>query len=160
MPKTDRSAKLEAFVEQIGEIFASGGHQRIAGRLLGWLLICDPPHQSAGEIQEAIGASKASVSTNLRLLQAAGLVERIGVPGQRRAFYQINLDAWSKDLKGRLAEISAMRKVAESGLEALRDTPPERSERLQAMHAFYSFFETQMPDLLERWDRELERRGS
>ncbi len=156
MTKNKLSAKLDTFVEQVGEIFASAGHQRIAGRLFGWLLICDPPHQSAAEILEATGASKASVSTNLRLLQAAGLVKRIGVAGERRAYYQMNIEAWSKDLEGRVAEISAMRRVAESGLEALESAPVERRERLEAMRAFYTFFEKEMPMLLERWEQELE----
>ena len=155
MTKTKESTKLETFVEQLGEIFVSGGHQRITGRLFGWLLICDPPHQSAADIQEATGASKASVSTNLRLLQAGGLVERIGVPGERRAYYQMNLEAWTRDLKSRLAEISAMRRVAESGLEALGSAPAERRERLEALRAFYTFFEKEMPMLLEHWEQEL-----
>ena len=159
MTKKGGTAKLEAFVEQVGEIFASAGHQRIAGRLFGWLLICDPPHQSAADIQEATGASKASVSTNLRLLQAGGLVERIGVPGERRAYYQMNLEAWTRDLKGRLAEISAMRRVAESGLEALGSVPAERRERLEAMRAFYTFFEKEMPTLLEHWEQALKKEG-
>ncbi len=158
MTKNNLSAKLDTFVEQVGEIFASAGHQRIAGRLFGWLLICDPPHQSAAEILEATGSSKASVSTNLKLLQAAGLVERIGVPGERRAYYQMNLNAWSQDLRGRLAEISAMRRVAESGLEALESAPVERRERLEAMRAFYTFFEKEMPMLLEHWEQELGRK--
>lgn len=155
MTNNELTAKLDTFVEQVGEIFVRAGHQRIAGRLFGWLLICDPPHQSAADILEATGASKASVSTNLKLLQAAGLVERIGIPGERRAYYQMNINAWTQDLKGRLAEISALRRVAESGLKALDSAPVERRARLEAMRAFYTFFEKEMPMLLEHWEAEL-----
>ena len=151
--KDSSAAKLEEVVEQLGEVFARTGHQRIAGRMLGWLLVCDPPQQSADEIQQAIGASKASVSINLRLLQAAGLAQRVGVPGQRRAYYQMNLNAWSSDFKGRLGEITAMRKVADNGLAALAGAPAERRDRLEAMQKFYAFFERAFPAMLEEWER-------
>ena len=157
MPKSIPSPTLGEFIEQLGELFASAGQQRIVGRVLGWLLVCDPPAQSAADIEEATGASKASVSINLRLLQAGGLVERVGVPGQRRAYYQIRVGAWSQDLGKKAAEIATMRKIADRGLEALKDAPPERRERLQAMRDFYAFFERTFPALIEQWERERER---
>ncbi|GIH67164.1 hypothetical protein [Microbispora siamensis] len=47
----------------------------IAGRVLAWLMICDPPEQSAGQIAEAIGASRASVAglAAFRDMTAAGM---------------------------------------------------------------------------------------
>ena len=48
-----------------------------------------------------------------------------------------------------------MRRVAESGLEALESAPAVRRERLEAMRAFYTFFEKEMPRLLEHWEQEL-----
>ena len=55
-------ATRDAFVERVGEFFSRLGHQRIAGRLIGWLLISEPEHQSAAELVEVIGASKASIT--------------------------------------------------------------------------------------------------
>lgn len=62
----------------------------IAGRILGWLMICDPPEQSAGQIAEAIGASRASLVTNMRMLtgalrrHAAGAVDQGDRPEAHR----------------------------------------------------------------------------
>jgi DNA-binding transcriptional regulator GbsR (MarR family) len=53
----------------------------IAGRILGWLMICETPEQSAGEIAAAIGASRASLTTNMRFLTASGFVRRLTRPG-------------------------------------------------------------------------------
>jgi hypothetical protein len=37
----------------------------ITGRVLGWLMICDPPEQSAGGIADAIQTSRASLTSNI-----------------------------------------------------------------------------------------------
>ncbi len=52
---------------------------RMAGRMLGWLLICDPPHQSMNAIADVLQASKGSISTMTRLLIQLDLIERTGI---------------------------------------------------------------------------------
>jgi len=143
--------RSEAFIERVAEFFARLGHQRIAGRLLGWLLICDPPHQSAAELASVSGASKASISINLRLLTTAGLVERIGVPGERRGFYRLRPGAWTQDLSSKLAQIAELRRVADSGLRLLGDVPEEKSRRLRRMRDYYAFMEHELPAVIDRW---------
>ena len=60
--KSATSSRISAFYfEQIG-------YPRMAGPILGWLLICDPPVQSTGELADVLGASKESLSTMTRLL--------------------------------------------------------------------------------------------
>jgi hypothetical protein len=56
--------ELLGWVERIAAyVAAQDGVPLIAGRILGWLMICDPPEQSAAERAEAIGASRASLTT-------------------------------------------------------------------------------------------------
>lgn len=43
------------WVEPVAMLLAPDGLPPIAGRILGWLMICDPPQQSAGQIADAIG---------------------------------------------------------------------------------------------------------
>lgn len=45
------------FVEQMGGYFESRSLTRLAGRLLGWLLVCDPERQSSEELATALAAS-------------------------------------------------------------------------------------------------------
>lgn len=56
------------FVEDISLYFEQMGLPRMAGRVLGVLLICDPPAQSLTDLCERLQASKSSVSTTTRLL--------------------------------------------------------------------------------------------
>ncbi|WP_344424843.1 transcriptional regulator [Amycolatopsis minnesotensis] len=90
----------------------------ITGRVLGWLMICDPPEQSAGEIADTIQASRASLTSNMRLLTSIGLVRRARRPGERTAYYRIEDDAWQKVIQRKLDSLGAFNDIAEEG-EAL-----------------------------------------
>ena len=64
----------EHFVEELGLLFAELGQPRMMGRMLAWLLICEPPDQSSSDLVGALGASKATISTGQfehRVRQAA-----------------------------------------------------------------------------------------
>ena len=60
-------AKDKQFVEEVGIVFEQTGLPRMAGRILGWLLIAEPPHQSTEQLINALMASKGSISSMTRL---------------------------------------------------------------------------------------------
>jgi DNA-binding transcriptional regulator GbsR (MarR family) len=147
------------FIEDVGLLFEQSGQPRMSGRIIGWLLICDPPHQSTSELAQVLGASKASLSTMTRLLLQVGLIERVGVPGHRRDHYRIKPGAWSEMMQQHLDEIKAARQLADRGLELLEGKPAELKQRLKEVREMYTFFEEAYPTLLERWERELKKSG-
>lgn len=151
---TDRTPA--AFVEHVGEFYARMGLPRIAGRIVGWLLICDPEHQSAEELCEAVDASRGSISNMLRLVTTWGLVESMGLPGERRTYYRIRPRAWAEALNDSTAKFTAMRQIADEGLDVLDGAPPERRARLEGMRKLYEFFEEEFPALIERWKQQHE----
>ncbi|MEZ4382529.1 MAG: MarR family transcriptional regulator [Nannocystaceae bacterium] len=136
-------ARLRALVERFGLLFESTGAARIAGRVLGWLLLCDPPEQSQPELVDALGASKASISTSLRYLTETGLVERLSLPGERRDFYRVDTEAWPRLLERRVRMIAAVREAADDGVDALGPRS-RRSERLRALSSVYATLEAAM----------------
>jgi len=142
------------FVEDVGLLFEQSGQPRMSGRMIGWLLICDPPHQSTSELAQMLGASKASISTMSRLLLQVGLIERVGVPGHRRDHFRIKPGAWPEMMRQHLDEIKAGRQLADRGLELLEGKPAELKHRLKEVHEMYAFFEEEYLTLLERWERE------
>ncbi len=79
--KTGVAWKSAILSRTLALFFEEMGFPRMAGRILGWLLICDPPEQSAGQLAGVLQASKGSLSTMTRLLIQMGLVERVGLPG-------------------------------------------------------------------------------
>ncbi|MDX2239752.1 MAG: MarR family transcriptional regulator [Leptolyngbyaceae cyanobacterium bins.302] len=141
------------FVEDVGLLFETVGFPRMAGRVFGWLLLSNPPHQSPGELAEVLQASKGSISTMTRLLEQLGLIERVSLPGQRRDYFRIKLNAWSELSKRRMDQITAFRKLAERGLTLLAEETPELTQRLREMYDIHAFFEAEIPLMLDRWER-------
>lgn len=142
------------FIEEVGLLFELLGTPRMAGRIFGWLLISDPPHQSTGELAEVLQASKGSISTMTRLLIQVGLIERISLPAKRRDYFQIKPNAWSELTKQRLVQIKAFRELAESGLTLLETEKPQLRQRLEEMRDIHAFFERELPALNQRWELE------
>ena len=54
------------FVEEMGQMLASYGMTPMAGRMWGWLLICEPAEQTASEIADALHASRGAISGAVR----------------------------------------------------------------------------------------------
>ncbi len=77
---------LQSFVERMGMTMERLGASRTLGRILGLLLVADDP-LSLTEMAAILRVSKASISNNTRLCEQAGLVLRIGMPGDRRTHY-------------------------------------------------------------------------
>ncbi|MGV9386944.1 GbsR/MarR family transcriptional regulator [Nonomuraea sp. NPDC003707] len=112
----DREQVLE-WVERVAAFVSEEwGLAPITGRVLGWLMACDPPAQTASDIADAIGASRASLTTNMHLLTSIKLIRRFRKPGERNVYYQIEDDAWSKVIRQKLAAFTAFDELAAEGL--------------------------------------------
>ena len=155
MSLEQHQSEENVFVEEFGLFFQQRGLPRMAGRILGWLLISEPPHQSTGELAQALLASKGSISTATRLLIQAGLIERISLAGRRRDYFQIKPGAWDQMLEGSLHDLIAVRLLlAERGLKLLEGKPLHLRRRLEEMLDVYLFFEREFPALLARREQE------
>jgi DNA-binding transcriptional regulator GbsR (MarR family) len=151
--------ELLAYVEDVASWFEGNGLPRGAGRVLGWLLVCDPPEQSSDDLATVLQASAGAISTNTRLLVTAGLVERTGVPGDRRAYHRIRPDAWSGLVDAQQQQVAALTRVARRGLELLDDRPEERRARVAALADLAEFWQEQYPTLIAAWRERHHRAG-
>ena len=154
-----RQIEKKHFVEEVGILFEQTGMPRMAGRILGWLMVSEPPHQTTSELSEALLASKGSISTMTRLLIRIGLIERISLPGQRRDYFRIKPGAWHQLLKDSLAQTTTFRQLMERGLLLLENKSQLNRQWLEDMHDMYAFFEREFPTLLERWGQERKQTG-
>ncbi len=93
--------KTTAFIERMGLIWENEGFPRIAGRIFGVALI-SPQACSLDQFAEVLGVSKASVSNDARMLEKFGMIERVGMPGDRRDYYQITRDSTARSLSARV----------------------------------------------------------
>ena len=140
------------FVEEQGLLWEGSGLSRIAGRIIGRLLICLPAEQTSAELARDLSASKGSISTNTRLLVQLGIIERTSRLGQRAVLFRIAPGAWGRLIRNEQARVTLFREGAERGLERLADVPGAERTRLEEFRDFYAFIEREYPLLLEHYE--------
>lgn len=151
---TSPSEEEKRFVEDIGLIMEEQGRPRIAGRILGWLLICEPPEQSFADLVAVLGVSKGSVSAMTRLLLEGGLIERVPVPGDRQTYYQMAPDAWSRVLTWIAERVRRMAEAADAGLALVERRHPDADHwLLREMRQLYRLVASGMPQMIEEFER-------
>jgi len=83
------------FIEGMGLILQGDGMPRIAGRLMGLFVLHGGPF-SFTDLAERLEISRGSVSTNTRLLEDLGVIERVGVRGERQDFFRLAADPYAR----------------------------------------------------------------
>jgi len=141
------------FIEDIGLFFEQMGMPRMAGRILGVLLISDPPSQSITDLSEKLKASKSSISIMARLLVENGLIERVASPIPRRDYYRFKPGGWILYMRQWLGLMSALHQITERGIALIEDKPDELKERLQEAHDLFSYIEQEFPVLLKALEK-------
>jgi len=150
----EQQVKEKRFVEEVGIVFEDMSLPRMAGRILGWLMLSNPPHQSIDELAEVLMASKGSISTMTRLLIQFNLIERFSLPGVRHDYFRIRPEGWRYLARQRGDQIKVMRQLCERALELLMGEARDNREWLEEIRDMYAFFEREFPTLLERWEQE------
>jgi DNA-binding transcriptional regulator GbsR (MarR family) len=151
---TKPTQEEQKYIEEFGLYWEQMGLPRITGRILAWLLICDPPQQTMNDLTEALQSSKSSISTGTRMLIQFGFIERVSVPGERRDYYQLLPHMWSRVLGEKQNQFTLFVQLAERGLALLDEADSPRRERLEEMYDLYAFMDREYPALLERWRAE------
>ena len=143
----DRTTNL---VERFGLRFEEDGLPRIAGRMLGLLMVSAEP-RSLDELGEVLQASKTSVSTNARLLERMGVVERTTRPGDRRDYYQIVDNLHMRMLDTRLEQMRTTRDLLSQAVGCCDAREKHVHERLCSFTKFYEDVVTMLESAKERW---------
>lgn len=132
-----------------------------AGRILGHLLLCDPPEQSLGQIGEALAISKGAASQLTRHLEQMGLVVRVPAKdGSRGTWYRMRSGAWTEILREQMALTDLFIGLADDGLALLADDPPARGERLRDLREFYVTMNASIEAFVDSYERDQRARGA
>jgi hypothetical protein len=124
------------WVERVSMYLARDGVPPIAGRVLGWLMVCDPPEQSAGQISDAIGASRASLTSNLRLLTTMGFLTSRTRPGNRTTYYRMADDAWTIVVRRQIEGMASFLDLSRDGIAL---AGPENDDRVRQAHRTFEW---------------------
>jgi len=103
----DLSKARDRFVEGIGRLAATVGVSRVIGQLYAMLFLSEKP-LCLDDMVERLKISKGNASLNIRKLESLGVAKRVWVKGDRKDFYQAELDL-EKIIKGELINIARSR---------------------------------------------------
>lgn len=141
------------FIDSIGLFYERQGGTRIMGLIHGWLTICAPAHESITDIARVLGVSKASVSTTIRQLEAAEMVERVPVPGTRQHHYQLRTGGWTQIMRSRFTRVTPVVTAADEMLaRSGTGDDASRVERLEELRDFFDFVHADTETLTQRWE--------
>ncbi len=126
------------FTDRIAALFETDGQPPIAGRVFGLLLLSDDA-LSLDQLAEDLGVSKASASTNARLLARLGLVDQVRRPGSRRDYYRMAPDLFERSMAQRLARWQRFTEAIGEGRRTLPLASAEVRERLEQYEIRFSY---------------------
>lgn len=146
-----QSDGVHELVDEMGLFFKHLGVPKAAGQMFGYLMACDPPEQSAGEIAAAIDISPASVSSNVRLLVQLGAIEPRARRSDRKTFYRLRRDFW---IEMATSKTAAFEHLAALGRDIQERGALQRTDGVEEMIGFSEFWKRELPGLTERWKQE------
>lgn len=144
-------AQRVELAEEFGRFFDENGLPGLEGRILGWLVVCDPPQQSADDLVAALGGSRGGVSMAMKMLIRTDAVERVSQRGTRRYLYCLRPGLWRREIERRMNEAIRTRDLAIDGLKRMSSAPHDQLTRLQDMREMYEFLVDGYQELYDRW---------
>jgi hypothetical protein len=141
------------FIEDMGLLFEETGRTRMAGKILGSLLICSPPYQSALELAASTGGNKAAISIATREMMESGFVERFGLPGKKSVYYRVKERHLLGIIKQRLAAVEKFQPLALRGMNLVAGIDSKQYSRLKDLSELYDFLQGEMPRIIEEWKK-------
>ncbi len=138
------------FIERMARYLEDFGIARIGGRIYGYLLTQDGP-RSLDDMAAALGASKGSISANVRMLATDRLIERRTLPGDRKDYYALAPGGGARPLELLLERVEQLRELYAWGDARAEIDSPEARNRLRMTTPFLGHVHSEMTDLVQEW---------
>lgn len=140
---------VDRFIEQMGLVAQLENLPRIAGRLFGLFVVEGGP-LNIREIADRLRVSRASISTNARVLAQLGLLERAAVAGDRQDYYQLAPDPYRNLVTGLVQKMALAHQIV---AKAAEEFPAERKtakQRVAELAAYYQIATEMIAEVGER----------
>lgn len=156
MPNASRVPDLPpqvSFVDSVAELFEAHGWPRLVGRVLGELLLADPPYLSTAQLCERLETSKGHLSSAIAILEAMRMIERFGLSGTRQHHYRLTPDAF---VRAMYHSVEPSATLADLAGRALTEAPAGSRARTELirMRDFYRFLARRLPELVAEFEAE------
>lgn len=142
------------FIEETGIFFESMGLTRMAGRILGLLMVTDKEMVSFDELTQVLQASKSSISTNVKALIQTRFVKPVTSPGDRKTYYMLSQEiSWQEIFNKKARELDFLKSIFDKALSLRTNKNDKSSQWLIDAVEFYGWLMQQFPLLMEKWEK-------
>ncbi len=143
------------FIEETGLLFENLGTTRMAGRILGYLMVSDKEMVSFDELCQVLQASKSSISTNIKALVTLHFVKPHTLSGDRKTYYMLSPELnWVEYLMKRIELLKIMKKLFNKGLELRVNKQDKPAQWLRMSIDFYDWVVREYPKFLKQWEED------
>jgi DNA-binding transcriptional regulator GbsR (MarR family) len=149
---------IDEFIEQMGLAAQADGLPRIAGRMLGFFVI-EGGTRSFSELAERLQVSRGSISTNARLLESLGVIQRTCRPGDRQDYFRLADDPYARMLEGYVTRMQRVEKLVADTRAELPPDARDARQRLKEMLNFYDVATKSTQNVLAQWAKRLREVG-
>ncbi len=141
-----------AFADHAGSFYAREyGFPPVTGRLLGYLMVCDPPQQTIADLAEALLASRSAITGAVKQLEGYHAVRRTRTAGDRVDRVSLDPAAGLRPRGFGAALYEEQAALAREALTVLTGAAPEQRAVLREAEAFYDFLAKRLPEVLDEW---------
>ena len=143
-------ARTSRFTDRVASLFEHDGLPPIAGRIFALLLLSEES-RSLDQLSDELRVSKASASTNARLLARFGLIEPVRRSGSRRDYYRTADDLFERSMAVRLDRWREFTDVIGEGRRTLPLPTPGVRQRLERYEDALSYMADAIGRAMVRW---------
>ncbi len=150
----ETNKETKELVEKCGVFLEKAADcQPVSARIIGYLLISDPPYKTFNEILDYLKVSKSSVSQSLKLLISQDYVDYITLPNDRKRYFRLTVNSWFDILKKKLAMASQLKLIFQEILKNRSDKYPEYNKQIEKVIGFFEIFEKEIPILFNKLEK-------
>jgi DNA-binding MarR family transcriptional regulator len=144
--------KVLVFCDHLGRFYAERyGFPPVAGRLIGYLYVCEPAEQTINQIADTLLASRSAINNAVKMLETQKLIHRSRPAGTRADLIGLN-PLGRENLGFDPTEYQQMASLAREGLQLLGKSSLERRQALEVVLSLNEFLAGRLPQLYGEWN--------
>jgi len=140
-------------VEKIGIELSWVGFPPIVSRIIGFLLLANPPCQSFYQIQEFLSASKSAISYAINYLLNNNDIETVTFPGDRKRYFKLREGTWISIIKKALVQLTSPKNIFKEIAVFRQHENPEQSRSFMEISQLYELIEKKVSESVEDWEK-------
>jgi DNA-binding transcriptional regulator GbsR (MarR family) len=151
--KTSNLSATKELVEKIGVFFEKTGFQPAMGRIVGLLLISDPPYKTFDQIKQSLRLSKGAVSNALNVLISREFIDYLTMAGDRKRYFQLRVPLVLSYFQKQFERQAEFRELLREVLEVRSHEYPNYNTGLNEICEFLDFMSVEMGQAIGKWEK-------